>query len=287
MDTFEFPLTKKSSVLQLPEWNELRPMNLTPKVTVIYAFSNTGQSIEPYFIFPNSLHDHTITDKNDSYNELGHLTPQIFHFWIENCLKKKIHSPILLLFCSRLPVLSSLVLSSLENHQIYPYGYHHTRTLPFRYFFERRVRNNRSTNLISELWKKKLLDEQRTHVLKGSNCTVKNIKYYFEQIWSQIIDEQKSFEDKCQQAFQQANIQIKILKKKKIIIRKNPKKNNTIRINEIVNELNHLLTIVSHIKEQTISANPSQILKMNNHIEQTIDCKLNFFCSGTVLFFSF
>ncbi|CAF4479355.1 unnamed protein product, partial [Rotaria magnacalcarata] len=31
VDTFEFPLTKKSSILQLPEWNELRPMNLTPK----------------------------------------------------------------------------------------------------------------------------------------------------------------------------------------------------------------------------------------------------------------
>ncbi len=93
MDTFEFPLTKKSSVLQLPEWNELRPMNLTPKVTVIYAFSNTGQSIEPYFIFPNSL-----TNENDSYNELGHLTPSIFLSWIENCLQKKIHSSILLLF---------------------------------------------------------------------------------------------------------------------------------------------------------------------------------------------
>jgi hypothetical protein len=273
MDTFEFPLTKKSSVLQLPEWNELRPMNLTPKVTVIYAFSNTGQSIEPYFIFPNSL-----TNENDSYNELGHLTPSIFLSWIENCLQKKIHSPILLLFCSRLPVLSSSVLLSLENHQIYPYGYPHTRTLPFRYFFERRVRNNRSTNLISELWKKKLLDEQRTHVLKGSNCTVKNIKYYFEQIWSQIIyddDEQKTFEDRCQQAFQQANIQIKIPKKKKIIIRKNLKKNHTIIDKKYIDELNHLVKIVNHIKEQIISPNASQILKLNNHIEQTIDCKSN------------
>jgi hypothetical protein len=89
IDTFEFPLTKKSTVLQLPEWNESRPMNLTPKVTVIYAFSNTGQSIEPYFIFPTSLHDNVIIDEKDSYNELGHLTPPIFLSWIENHLKQK------------------------------------------------------------------------------------------------------------------------------------------------------------------------------------------------------
>ena len=125
------------------------------------------------------------------------------------------HCPIILTFCSRLPILSSIVLSSLEQHKIYPFGYPSTRTLPFRYLFERRVRNNRSTNLMSELWKKKLLDQQRTHVLKGSNCTVKNIKYYFQQIWPLLInekrdddDENKTFKDKCQQAFQQANIQL-------------------------------------------------------------------------------
>lgn len=89
IDTFEFPLTKKSKVLQLPEWNELRPMNLTPKVTVVHAFSNTGQSTEPHFVFPNSLHNNEFIDEKDSYNELGHLTPQIFLSWIENNFKEK------------------------------------------------------------------------------------------------------------------------------------------------------------------------------------------------------
>ncbi|CAF3418901.1 unnamed protein product [Rotaria sp. Silwood1] len=307
VDTFEFPLTKKSTVLQLPEWNGLRPMNLTPKVTVIYAFSNTGQSIEPYFIFPISLRDNTLINEEDSFNELGHLTPQIFLSWIENNLNEKNHSPIVLVFCSRLPVLSSMVLTSLEKYQIYPYGYPYTRTLPFRYLFERRVRNNRSTNLMSELWKKKLLDEQRTHVLKSLNCTVKNIKYYFQQIWSQIIyekrdddenDEHKTYEDKCQQAFQQANIQIKLHmnnthnnnNKKKNTIKLTPKKNSkkiiqsfnhlstelnesTTNNDEIVDQLNHLLTIICQFKEQITSANLSQILKMKNHVQQTTDCK--------------
>jgi len=263
-------------------------MNLTPKITVIYAFSNTGQSIEPYFIFPTSLRDNTIIDEKDSYNELGHLTSQIFLFWIENFLHQKNSSPIVLIFCSRLPVLSPMILSSLKNYEIYPYGYPYTRTLPFRYLFERRVRNNRSTNLMSELWKKKLLEEQRTHVLKGLNCTVKNIKYYFQQIWSQIInekqdddenDEQKSFEDKCQQAFQQANIQIKLTKKKNLIKltpKKNSKKINylsTTNDDEIVDELNRVINIVSCYKEQITSANAAQILKMNNHIQQSTDCK--------------
>jgi hypothetical protein len=64
-------------------------MNLTPKVTVIYAFSNDGQSTEPYFIFPNSLRDNTNNDEHDSYNDLGHLTSQVFLSWIEKHFTQK------------------------------------------------------------------------------------------------------------------------------------------------------------------------------------------------------
>ena len=188
-----------------------------------------------------------------------------------------------------------MVLSSLENYQIYPYGYPYPRTLPFRYFFERRVRNNRSTNLMSELWKKKLLDEQRTHLLKGSNCTIKNIKYYFKQIWTQMInekyvnnDEYKSYEDQCQQAFKQANIEIKLNRKKspiKLIPKTCVTKKSTCSLNhistqltpnndEIIEQLNHLLVVISQFKEQITSANLSQIFKMKNYVQQTTDRKL-------------
>ncbi len=200
--------------------------------------------------------------------------PLSFLIYIETYIDQ---SPIVLIFCSRLPILSSIVLSTLEQYQIYPFGYPSTRTLPFRYLFERRVRNNRSTNLMSELWKKKLLDQQRTHVLKGSNCTVKNIKYYFQQIWPIIItekrdddDENKTFQDKCQQAFQQATIQLII----------NPKQ--LINTNEIVHELNHLLNVISQIREQI---NSTQILKIKsnepienvdtNHLIETISISTN------------
>ncbi|CAF1497847.1 unnamed protein product [Rotaria magnacalcarata] len=308
IDTFEFPLTKKSTVLQLPEWNELRPMNLTPKVNVIYAFSNTGQSIGPHFIFPKSLHDTVLIDQKDCYNELGHLTPQIFLSWIETNLKQKNHSPIVLVCCSRLPVLSPIVLSTLERYQIHPYGYPYTRITPFRYLFERRVRNNRSTNLMSELWKKKLLEQQRTHVLKGVNCTVENIKHYFQQVWSQIVDEKcdddesdenKTFDDKCQQAFQQANIQIKLNTKRKNTIKLTPRKTPkngipsvnhlpievtepTANNDEIVDQLNHLLNAISQFKEQITSANLSQILKMKNHIRQSTDVQQSTSLNGAI-----
>ena len=247
-------------------------MNLTPKVTVIYAFSNTGQSIAPCFIFPTTFHDPIVSTDDDIYDQLGHLTPQIFLRWIEQSFQKQIHSPVVLLFCSRLPVLSSSVLSSLKTSRIFPFGYPHTRTLPFRYLFERRVRNNRSTNLISELWKKKLLDEQRTHLLKGVHCTVKMIKYYFEQIWSQIFHEDdehgesnksSSFEDKCRQAFEQANIQINRTSTKKIDLSDEHQ--------ALVEQLNHMLTIINSCKEQITSTHPTPILKMNNHIDGRIE----------------
>ncbi|CAF0723215.1 unnamed protein product [Adineta ricciae] len=296
IDTFEFPLTKKSTVLQLPEWNELRPMNLTPKVTVLYAFSSTGQMTEPYFIFPLSLRDNTITDGKDSYNELGHLTPQIFLTWIENHFSQKLQaqsSPTVLVFCSRLPVLSPVLVSSLEKYQIHPFGYPYTRTLPFRYLFERRVRNNRSTNLISELWKKKLLDEQRTHVLKDSTCTVQNIKHYFEEVWCQILHEKRddddaneTFQSKCQQAFQQANIQIKIPKKRKtikIISRKSVKRtdHSTIGNGQMIDELNKLITDTNRVKSRFTSHTATQILKMNNHLQPNTDAQLPSTLNGT------
>lgn len=149
-------------------------------------------------------------------------------------------------------MLSSTVLTSLDQSQIYPFGYPSQRTLPFRYLFERRVRNNRSTNLLSELWKKKLLDQQRTHLLKGSNCTVQIIKHYFEEIWPILLsekrdddDEHKTFEDKCQQAFQQANIHIEF----------------NHHSNEMISELHQLLLAVNQIKQQV---NPAQILKIKS-----------------------
>ena len=165
--------------------------------------------------------------------------------------------PIVLIYCSRLPILSSTVLSFLEQNQIHPFGYPSTRILPFRYLFERRVRNNRSTNLMSEFWKKKLLDQQRSHVLKGSNCTVTNIKYYFEQIWPILINEKgddeeenKTFPEKCQQAFQQANIHL---------ISKEKKSTNT---KQLVHELQELIAAVSRIREQV---NSNQILKIKSN----------------------
>ena len=279
MDTFEFPLIKKSSVLQLPEWNESRPMNLTPKVTVIYAFSNTGQSIQPRFIFPTALRDPTATTEEDFYDQLGHLNPQVFLRWIETDFQPQIQSPVVLLFCSRLPILSPSVLSSLHTSQIFPFGYPHTRTLPFRYLFERRVRNNRSTNLISELWKKKLLDEERTHLLKSSHCTVKMIKHYFEQIWLQIFHEDddqsiNSFDEKSRQAFEQANIQIKqTTMKRKPTIKLTPKnKHHHLPDDQqqLVEQLNHLLTVIHSCQEQLTSASSMPILKMNNHIDGRI-----------------
>ncbi|CAF0899518.1 unnamed protein product [Adineta ricciae] len=275
IDTFEFSLTKKSTILQLPEWNELRPMNLTPKVSVIYAFSNDGQSTDPFFIFPNSLRDETITDERNAYNELGHLTPQIFQIWIEKCfLSQSPNSTKVLIFCSRLPILSSKTLALLEQNHTFPFGYPFTRTLPFRYLFERRVRNNRSTNLISELWKKKLLDEQRTHVLKGSNCTVKNIKDIFEQIWPVLInekrdddDENKTFQEKCLQAFQQANIQLVINRKEQLMTKRlemNKKKIHEwhMKSDEYVQQLNDLLNEINRMKEHV---NSTQILKIKNN----------------------
>jgi hypothetical protein len=146
---------------------------------------------------------------------------------------------------------------------------------------------------MSELWKKKLLDEQRTHVLKGSNCTVKNIKYYFQQIWPMIInekrdddDENKTFKDKCQQAFQQANIQLIVDRKEDLIGKKfqikSPKKKmiqSNIYTDEIVDQLNHLLTVIGQVREQI---NSTQILKIKNN-----DCKhshLCFFCEIHIYF---
>lgn len=171
--------------------------------------------------------------------------------------------PMVLVFCSRFPVLSATVLSFLEEHQIYAFGYPYMRTLPFRYLFERRVRNNRSTNLISELWKRTLLDQQRTHVLKGVLCTVTIIKEYFQQIWPMLIAEKrdddeeplKTFKEKCRQAFEQANIDIK--PNSQIIQSSMASMDN----DQLIDQLKDLLSVVQQMKEHIQSP---QVLKIKN-----------------------
>ena len=267
LDTFEFPLVKKSTVLQLPEWNEIRPLNSTPKVTVLYAFSSTGRAIDPVFIFPPTFKDPLDEDPKDFFDELGHFTGGTFLSWIEKNFAA-LESPVALVFCSRLPILSPAVLARLTQLDVHPFGFPSSRTLPFRYLFERRVRNNRSTNLMSELWKKKLLEEQRTHVLKGSACSAKTIKYYFQQIWSQLLHEKQEDDEEvrphaelCQQAFQQANICVKIPTKKK-------KATSSAQIEPLIAQLSQLIEAIGQMKEKTLAASSSQILKMNNQIEE-------------------
>lgn len=265
------------TVLQLPEWNEIRPMNLTPKVTVLYAFSSTGRSIEPVFIFPKTFKDPN-EDENvdDFYNDLGHLTAATFCSWIEKTfIDRNEKCPIALVFCSRLPILSSSVIEKLHQNEIYPFGYPSTRTLPFRYLFERRVRNNRSTNLMSELWKKKLLEEQRTHVLKGSACSIKTIKTNFQQIWSQLIREKQDEDDEhnsepknwselCHQAFQQAKIFVENSTKRKT-------KKKSVQVDPLIEQLNQLIDVIRQMKDKTSSASSSQILRLNNQIDENSD----------------
>ena len=52
-------------------------------------FQMMVNQLNHFFIFPNSLRDTTINDEQNSYNDLGHLTPQIFLSWIEKHLELK------------------------------------------------------------------------------------------------------------------------------------------------------------------------------------------------------
>ena len=118
-------------------------------------------------------------------------------------------------------------------------------------------------NLISELWKRTLLDQHRTHVLKGVLCTMSIIKEHFQQIWPVLISEKrdddeepsKTFADKCRQAFEQANIDIKsnsqIIQSKAVSMGTEP----------LIDQLNQLLSVVQQMKEVVQS---QQVLKIKN-----------------------
>ena len=110
--------------------------------------------------------------------------------------------------------------------------------------------------------------------MKGLNCTIKQIKYYFHEIWTTLInekcdddDENKTFKDKCQQAFQQANIQLTIDAKEEENFMNNKTiwNKSIVSIDNIVSQLNHMLNVINQIKEQI---NSKQILKIKNN-----DCK--------------
>ncbi|CAF0873501.1 unnamed protein product, partial [Didymodactylos carnosus] len=189
-DLFEFPLLKNSTILQIPEINEKRPNNETMKISVIYSFSNDGQTTKPYYIFPYSLrksNEKGCKDDDDHvYNENGHIDATSFLKWINNvflpsCTSRSSKKPTLLVFCSRLPVLNGDVWTYLDTKYIHCYGYPYANNLPFRYLFERKIRN-RSINIFNENWKKTLIDKTAFHLLKNQNCNVSTIKYYFNLV---------------------------------------------------------------------------------------------------------
>lgn len=198
---------------------------------------------------------------------------KIFVFAFE---KKKFflsgEGPTVLIICSRLPVISQSAYEKCSKLEIFPFGFPLSRILPFRYLFERRVRNNRSTNLMSDLWKKKLLDEHRTHVLKDSNCSEDSVRFYFQQIFSQIVQEKydeddddsqqkSSWPDRCRQAFVQANIEIELDEQKN-------KSKEKCSSSQLVDQLNELVNVIGRVKQEVQLDKSNKILRTTNKIQE-------------------
>lgn len=116
-DIITFPYSVPQTLLRQPERDlEQRPRNLKPRVSVLFAFSASGDYLQPYFVYPSQ----TFVDESDEppsgeccVAPNGYVTFRIFETWFFDMFlpyvsQQQINNSlddIVLLYCAKLAVI--------------------------------------------------------------------------------------------------------------------------------------------------------------------------------------
>lgn len=117
-DMLTFPYFVPQSLLRQPERDlDNRPRNLKPRVSVIFAFSASGDYLPPYFVYPQTFangdaDESSTTNSNDHcISNNGYITFRVFENWLFSMflpyLEQQYNSStsandFVLLFCAKL-----------------------------------------------------------------------------------------------------------------------------------------------------------------------------------------
>lgn len=120
-DIITFPYSVPQTLLRQPERDlEQRPRNLKPRVSVLFAFSASGDYLQPYFVYPSQTFveesDESPTSGECCVSPNGYVTFRIFETWFfdmflpyvsqqQNNNNNNSLDDIVLLYCAKLAVI--------------------------------------------------------------------------------------------------------------------------------------------------------------------------------------
>ena len=172
-DIIHFPYTPSTSMLRPPEKDhERRPINLKPRISVIFAFNASGDYIQPFFIYPHSFKTdeepssvvvpNTAETKNsqdhESFAQNGYVTCRVFEEYLVKCFlpyigKEKKNASNMLLYCGKLAVMDDRNLRLCQESKLHLLNMSHEKQMPFNLLFQKSSRN-RQTDLFLDSWRK-------------------------------------------------------------------------------------------------------------------------------------
>jgi hypothetical protein len=216
----QFPFNTSNFVLKGPEKDyEMRPKNLKPKISVLFAFNSNGDYIEPYFVYPHTFKidkQHSQLNEQEGEGEEeeeedkisfecssqnGYVTAEVFRDYINNCFTpslinkqrnvrstKRTNNDIVLLYCGKLAIIDCANLKLCSNKterkpfQIHLFALNDPSVMPFNSLFEKTMRK-RQIDIFSESWRKLSLPNM-------NKCTnTKDFSMYFNEALNNCIDD--------------------------------------------------------------------------------------------------
>lgn len=126
-DILQFPYVAANCLLKQPERSDIeqRPRNLKPRVSVLFAFSASGDYLQPYFVYPQTFEDEQQElNANECYSPNGYVSFRIFENWLFKLFlpylqqQQEKNSPrvtftatdFVLLFCAKLAIIDKRLL---------------------------------------------------------------------------------------------------------------------------------------------------------------------------------
>ena len=145
-----------------------RPFYSKPRISVLFAFSASGDYITPFIVYPENFkqidakESHNESNINECFAPNGYITCRIFELWLTKSFlpyltqKKTFLASYLLLFCGKLAIVDTQnfkLCSSLTKPRVNLFMFSSEQQMPFNVLFQKTVRK-RQINLFQDSWSK-------------------------------------------------------------------------------------------------------------------------------------
>ena len=168
-DIIQFPYLPASGILKAPENDySKRPHYSKPRISVLFAFSATGDYITPFIVYPENFKQSDANElpaelnANECFAPNGYVTCRIFELWLTKCFlpylgqTKTTLARCLLLFCGKLSIMDThnfKLCMGMTKPRVNLFTFSSEQQMPFNVLFQKTVRK-RQIDLFHDSWSK-------------------------------------------------------------------------------------------------------------------------------------